>query len=171
MNLLAPENITFEEAINLTQSFLNNIDNMSEEDQEKTISSLVKTENGARGFFVTYLTDERPMADNYSTGVINGLKSSPEIVGELLVKNVAMSTGMSITHKRNSNEEMAEKSQRVTNRCINLIRALNLKLISQKITQLITTINQGEGVYQSFLERWGYDEPQKEAIKQVFEVI
>jgi hypothetical protein len=82
-----------------------------------------------------------------------------------------MSTGMSITHKRNGNEEMAEKSQRVTNRCINLIRALNLKLISQKITQLITTINQEKGVYQSFLERWGYDKQQKQAMKQAFELL
>jgi hypothetical protein len=168
MNLLASETISFEEAISLTQSFLDNLENMQEEDKYQIISSLVKTENGARGFFVTYLTDERLFADFPSEGIVKGLKSSREIIAELLVKNVAMSTAMAITHRDNHNEEMAQKSLRVKIRSINLIKELNLDLIQQKIAQLKITINQNQGVYQEFLERWGYDQNQKIAILEAF---
>lgn len=171
MNLLASATITFEEAIAFTKSLLNNLENMNEEEKEITVSSLVKTENGARGFFVTYLTDDRKIADFHSEGIIKGLKSSPEIVAELLVKNVAMSTAMAITHTRNNNEEMTIKSQRVTNRSLEAIKKLNLDIIREKITQLKITIEQEKGIYQDFLQRWGYDETQKQAITKMLSLI
>jgi hypothetical protein len=171
MNLLASETISFQEAIALTESFLEQRENLNEKEKEKTISSLVKTENGARGFFVTYLTNDGQIADFNSEGIIKGLKSSPEIVGELLVKNVAMSTAMVITHQRNNNQEMAQKSEEVKRRSIEVIKKLNLDLIHQKIKQLTTTINQEEGVYQEFLNRWGYDQQQKKAIAEAFSLI
>jgi len=64
-SLLASESITFEGAIELTQSLLSLIeaDQLSEADIEQAVRSLVKTQNGARGFFVTYLTDDLPEAD------------------------------------------------------------------------------------------------------------
>ncbi len=166
MQILADDNITFEKAIKLTQIFLNNYQNLNENDQEIIISSLVKSENGARGFFVTYLTDNREIADIPSEGVIKGLKSSPEIVSELLVKNVAMSTAMKISHQRSENEEMAQNSERVTNRSIQLIKDLKLDIVTEKIKQLITTITEKKGIYQDFLNRWNYDDQQQEMIKQ-----
>lgn len=164
MNLSASKNITFQEAIKLTQSFLENINSMDENQKEATVSSLVKTENGARGFFVTFLTNEEININNYSEGILNGLKSSPEIVAELLVKNVAMSTSMAITHRRNDNEELAEKSTQVKHRSKYIIKKLDLDVIREKIEQLKLTIEHKKGVYQEFLERWGYDHEQKQAI-------
>ena len=169
MNLLASETITFAEAIAFTQSLLDKIDTMKEVEKEQAVASLVKTENGARGFFVTYLTDDRTFADRPSPGIINGLKSAPEIVSELLVKNVAMSTAMAITHKRNNHPEMAQKSERVTERSVNLIKELQLNIITDKFKKLQSTIDVGEGEYQQFLQRWGYDEVQKQRIKKMVE--
>lgn len=166
MEILADDNITFEKAIQLTQIFLNDYQNLTENDQEIIISSLVKSENGARGFFVTYLTDNREIADIPSEGVIKGLKSSPEIVSELLVKNVAMSTAMKISHQRSENEKMAQNSERVTNRSIQLIKDLKLDIVTEKIKQLITTITEKKGIYQDFLNRCNYDDQQQEMIKQ-----
>jgi hypothetical protein len=164
MNLALNDSISFEEAIAFTQSFLNEIETLTENQKEETIANLVKTENGARGFFVTYLTDERSFIDNPSEGVINGLKIAPEIVGELLVKNVAMSTAMSITHQRNNDQEMRQKSQRVTQRSLKLIQELQSNIITEKIEKLQETIKNNQGEYQEFLERWGYDEEQKQLI-------
>lgn len=164
MNLLADENISFEEAMSFTQSLLDNLENLDEVAKEKAIASLVKTPNGARGFFVTDLTNDFSLADNPSQAVINGLKSCPEIVAEFLVKNVAMSTAMAITHQRNKDEEMAKNSQRVTKRCLNLIRELKLDIIAEKFKELKATILKGEGKYQDFLQRWSYDDEQKQAI-------
>ena len=166
MNLLASETITFKEAIAFTQSLLDKIDTLEEVEKERALASLVKTENGARGFFVTYLTDDRTFADRPSPGIVNGLKSAPEIVSELLVKNVAMSTAMAMVHRRNNNAEMAQKSERVTERSVNLIKELQLDIITDKFKKLQSTIDVGEGEYQQFLQSWGYDEGQKQKIKK-----
>ncbi|BAQ63625.1 hypothetical protein [Geminocystis sp. NIES-3709] len=168
MNLIAHENITFEEAINLTTNFIEQIPQLSESEKSSIVSSLVLTENGARGFFVTYLTHENSIVDGVSSGIIEGLKTSPEIVSELLVKNVAMSTAMKITHTRNNNLEMAEKSYGVTQRSLMLINKLSLPQSNEKIISLTNTIKDKKGVYQDFLNRWGYDDEQKQTILDIF---
>lgn len=168
MSLIATETISFEDAIALTQEFMEQIGDLSEAEKEKIVSALVASENGARGFFVTFLTSDNPLVDQESAGIINGLKSSAEIVSELLVKNVAMSTAMKITHQRNQHEEMAHQSQRVTNRSLYLIEQVSLTEAERKIADLKTTIDRGEGVYQAFLTRWQYDTEQKDAIVNIF---
>lgn len=167
MELLAKENISFPEAIAFTESLLENLKNLNDTELKEAIVSLVKTENGARGFFVTDLTNDFSLADSPPKEVIEGLKTSPKIVSELLVKNVAMSTAMAITHRRNNDEEMAKNSQRVTKRCLNLIKELKLDMITEKFTILKANIIKGEGEYQEFLKRWNYDEEQKKAILNV----
>lgn len=164
IDLIADKNITFEEAIALTHKFIEQINQLSEKEKSVIISSLVASENGARGFFVTYLTSDNPIADHPSEGIISGLKTSPEIVSELLVKNVAMSTAMRITHTRNNDPEMAESSLQVTQRSLNLINQLSLREIQAKIEQLKNTIVETKGTYQDFLNKWGYDQEQKEII-------
>ena len=64
-SLEVPAAVTFEQAIALTQSLLSQIEagSLSEADIATVISALVKTENGARGFFVTYLTSASSAAD------------------------------------------------------------------------------------------------------------
>ena len=168
MNEQVSDAITFEDAIALTQSLLEKMsaNQLKDTEIQSLITSLVKTENGARGFFVTYLTDERPLADNPSFGVIEALKSSPEIVGELLVKNLAMSSAMVMTHRRNQDETMAKGSDSVRQRTINLIQQMRSPLISEKLKELSTSAATGEGNYQSFLQRWGYDEEQKQVIQK-----
>lgn len=170
MSLVASDNITFEEAIAFTEQLISEMPSMSEDEKEIAIKSLVKTNNGARGLFVTYLTSDKAIADQYTTGIINALKTSPEIVGELLVKNVAMSTAMKIYHVRNNDGNMAEKSARVTTRSMQLIKQLDLDVIKQKLEQLKTTITEKQGQYQSFLQRWGYDEEQQQAILAVIQL-
>ena len=59
---------------------------------------------------------------------------------------------------------MAKSSQQVQERTAQLIKLVNLDLISEKLQQLVATIETG-GNYQVFLERWNYDEEQKQAIK------
>jgi hypothetical protein len=169
----APESITFEDAIALTQFLLDQMaaDQLEDEEIQAAITSLVKTENGARGFFVTYLTDNRPLADNPSSSAIKALKSSPEIVSELLVKNLAMSTATAINHRRNNNEEMAQGSDTVRRRTANLIKHIKSNLIAEKLQELQKSAARGEGNYQSFLQRWGYDEEQKQAIQQVISAV
>lgn len=158
--------ISFEDAIAFTQSFLAKLETkqITEPEIQKDVTALVQTENGARGFFVVYLTAETSLPDNPSLSIINALASSQEIVGELLVKNLAMSTAMAITHQRNNDQEMAQSSEQVSQRSSHLIQQLKSDTLQQKLQQLQESLTKNDGAYQSFLERWGYDAEQKEAI-------
>ena len=164
-----PEAISFEEAIALTQSFLAEMQqgSLSDSQIEQTIAALAASENGARGFFVTYLTDERSFADQPSDPIVQGLRSSPELVSELLVKNLAMSTAMILAHTRNQNLEMAQGSERVQRRTVQLIQLVKLAIVQTKLQTLSETIATNTGHYQRFLERWGYDIEQRDAIQQI----
>ena len=53
-----PESVTFEQAITLTKSLLSGVERgeWPEPAVERAIAQLVSTQNGARGFFVAYLT-------------------------------------------------------------------------------------------------------------------
>jgi hypothetical protein len=150
-----PEPLNFASAIAYTQELL-----AQSKISAAEISQLVQTEDGARGFFVTYLTSDFAMTEE----IIIGLRSQKEIVAELLVKNLAMSTAQQLYHRRREDEEMAKSSQKVQERTARLINLVNIDLVSQKLQQLIATIENG-GSYQTFLERWNYDKEQKQAIK------
>jgi hypothetical protein len=168
MNNLDKSSLSFPEAITATQSLMEKMNDrqLNETEIEQAIASLVNTKNGARGFFVAYLTSDLTLADNPTLGVINALKAAPEIVGELLVKNLAMSSAMAVTHRRDRDEIQAQNSERVTRRTANLIRLVNLDLITAELEKLQTTIVTGEGEYRDFLKRWGYDRTQQEIIQQ-----
>ncbi|MBD2307952.1 hypothetical protein H6G17_21000 [Chroococcidiopsis sp. FACHB-1243] len=172
-SLEVPAAVSFEQAIALTESLLSQIETgtLSETDIATVISALVKTENGARGFFVTYLTSASSAADSPSDAVIEALRSSPEIVSELLVKNIAMSTAQAIFHRRQQKEDMAEGSDRVHRRTKKLIQLVDLPQVRDRTQQLIESAKTGEGTYKGFLERWNYDPEQKQAICQALEQI
>lgn len=164
--LTVPAELSFEEAIALTQTLLSRLEQhqLTDAEAESYIAALVASETGARGFFVTYLTGEASLADRPSDAVVQALRTSPAIVADLLVKNLAMSTAMAIAHYRQHHPSMAEGSERVRSRTMGLIQRLQLPLIDQKLQSLRETARTGEGDYQSFLSRWGYDAEQQEAI-------
>jgi len=173
MNWHIPKYLTFEDALQLTRTLTEAMVNKKLKDSEieEIVTTLVNSENGARGFFVVYLTSDLPLADNPSEGVVNALKTSPEIVSELLVKNLAMSSAMSVTHRRNNDENMAKSSEKVAVRNGNLIKLTDLELSSQKLAALTQTIINNSGIYQAFLDKWEYDEEQKQTIQKYIESI
>lgn len=170
MSLKVPE-VTFEQAIALTQSLLSQLEAGVQQPEIAIISDLVKTQSGARGFFVTYLTSESSLADNPSTAIVQALRSHPEVVADLLVKNLAMSTAQVVFHRRNQNEEMAQDSQRVRQRTARLIELVDLTAVRDRIHELLQTLARGEGEYKAFLERWGYDTEQRQAISQALQQV
>lgn len=163
--------ITFEAAIAKTQDLLEQIAQaqISPEQAGAEIADLVKSQNGARGFFVTYLTDERPFADQADPAVVAALATSPETVAELLVKNLVMSTAMIIAHRRNQDEPNAQGSEQVQQRTAALISALQNPLLAEKIADLYHSLQTGAGDYATFLDRWGYDPEQRAAMAAALE--
>ncbi len=165
--------MTFEEAIAHTQSLLSQLaaGELSQHQFSDAIAQLVKSENGARGFFVTYLSSEETLADNPSSDLIEALQKSPDTVAELLVKNLAMSAAMAVAHRRNGNEQMAQGSDRVRSRTARIIEQIALPQVRELAHQLHKSALTEEGTYKTFLNRWGYDAEQRQVICQTLEQV
>ncbi|HEY9695163.1 MAG TPA: hypothetical protein V6D15_23420 [Oculatellaceae cyanobacterium] len=172
-NLKVPEKVSFEQAIELTQSLISQIEagELSEEEIAVYLADLFKTDFGSRGFFVSYLTSDSSLPDSPSPAVIQALKTNSEIIADLLVKNLAMSAASTVAHRRNNNPEMVASSERVTRRTTNLIELLQVPAIYQHSQNLLETVTNKEGSYKSFLERWGYDAEQQQAICQALKLV
>ncbi len=167
-NLTVPADIKFDEAINLTQTFLTQLKSkeLTSSQIQDFVSTLVQTANGARGFFVTYLTAQDPICDEPRSEIIDALRSQSEITADLLVKNIAMSTAQQIYHHRRNDAEMVASSATVATRTTKIIQQLNLPQIQEMCRELVKTIDTGAGAYSDFLQRWGYDDEQKTSIAQ-----
>jgi hypothetical protein len=161
--------ISFENAIQKTQDLLTQIEFLDANTITQKLTELVSTENGARGFFVTYLTSDLSYTEYPSLEVITALKTSPILVNELLVKNLAMSTAMVIYHRSQGDEENAQGSEKVQEKTGQLIKQLLSQSLGEKLQQLATSLNTGQGEYQAFLERWGYDDCQRQAIAKIIQ--
>jgi hypothetical protein len=164
--LPVPAKIKFDEAISLTQTFLTKLkkNELTSAEILAFVSELVQTANGARGFFVTYLTAQDPICDEPQPEVIAALQAHPDIAADLLVKNLAMSTAQQLYHHRRNDSEMMASSATVAARTTKIINQLNLPQIQEMCRELVDTINTGTGEYSDFLMRWGYDDEQKTAI-------
>jgi hypothetical protein len=168
----APDDITFEAAIALTQTLLDTLSQgQLETSLKEIVSKLLSTRNGARGFFVAYLTDARPFADNPNPEIVEALKSSPEQVSELLVKNLAMSTAMAVTHNRNAQPDQAQQSLQVSCRSADLIGRVGGERLMAEAQDLWQSVTDSSGPYTTFLKKWGYDAEQKAAIASRLEVV
>jgi hypothetical protein len=161
--------ISFENAIQQTQDLLSQIEFLDAKTITQKFTELVSTENGARGFFVTYLTSDLSHTEYPSLEVITALKTSPILVNELLVKNLAMSTAMVIYHRSQGDKENAQGSEKVQEKTGQLIKQLLSPALGEKLQQLATSLNTGQGEYQAFLERWGYDNYQRQAIAEIIQ--
>ncbi len=160
------KNITFEEAIAYTEDLLSR-HNLDDTQLELQIAELVQTTNGARGFFVCLLTGEWQLADAPNASVIRALQAHPQAIAELLVKNLVMSTAMAISHRRAGNSEQSEGSNRVSKRTALLIEKVDLPEVRTIATQVYDAALTNTGEYVAFLEKWGYDVEQKQAIANV----
>ena len=163
------KNITFEEAIAYTEALILRHDSheLNDAQLEAEISALVQSSNGARGFFVCFLTGEYQLADAPSAGVIRALQSDPKAIAELLVKNLAMSTAMAIAHRQAGNIEQAQGSDRVAKRTALLIEKVDLAEVREIAAQMQNSAISDTGEYAAFYKKWGYDAEQKQAIANV----
>jgi hypothetical protein len=171
--LSVPANIKFDEAIELTQAFSIQLkkNELASSEIQDFVSAMVQTANGARGFFVTYLTAPDPSFDEPRSEIIAALRANPEIAADLLVKNIAMSTAQQLYHQRRNDPEMMASSATVATRTTKIIQQINLDRIWDLCRELVNTIRTGSGAYSDFLTRWGYDEEQKNSIAQVISQI
>ena len=162
---------TFKQAMEATmiwcQSWEKN--EISDEVIADRIGELIKTVDGARGFFVISLSIDCPLMDRLPDALIFQLRSSGEIVVDLTVKNLAMSSAMVITHRKN-NDIQEFQSERIKIRCIELLKLLDSNKVKNRLSKLLEA-TKGHGKDLEFLKRWGYKDEQINAISEsIYEV-
>jgi hypothetical protein len=166
-----PDPVTFEGAIALTQDWLDRLERgeLSDRQFAAAVAPLVATIAGARGFFVAYLTGDGSAADRPSTDLVAGLAQSPDTVLELMIKNLAMSAAMEVTHDRAGDAAMAERSRQTNQRSARMLQrlaqsALGPQPVRDYLSQLHQAATEQAGPLAEFLDKWGYDPEQRAAI-------
>ena len=157
---------TFKEAMEATIIWCKSWENdeISDEVISDRIGELIKTVEGARGFFVVSLSIDCPLMDRFPDALIFQLRSSRDIVIDLTVKNLAMSSAMVITHHKN-NDSQEIQSERIKIRCIELLKLLDSNAVKKRLDVLLEA-TKGNGTDLKFLDRWGYNDEQITAISE-----
>ena len=162
---------TFKEAMQASMIWCKSWENdeISDEVISDRIGELIKTVEGARGFFVVSLSIDCPLMDRFPDALIFQLRSSRDIVIDLTVKNLAMSSAMVITHHKN-NDSQEIQSERIKIRCIELLKLLDSNAVKKRLDVLLEA-TKGNGTDLKFLDRWGYNDEQITAIAEsIYEV-
>ena len=157
---------TFKEAMEATMIWCKSWENdeISDEVISDRIGELIKTVEGARGFFVVSLSIDCPLMDRFPDALIFELRSSGDIIIDLTVKNLAMSSAMVITHHKN-NDSQEIQSERIKIRCIELLKLLDSNAVKKRLDVLLEA-TKGNGTDLKFLDRWGYNDEQITAISE-----
>ena len=162
---------TFKEAMQATILWCKSWENeeISDEVISDRIGELIKTKEGARGFFVVSLSIDCPLMDRFPDALIFQLRSSGDIIVDLTVKNLAMSSAMVIKHHDN-NDSQEIQSERIKIRCIELLKLLDSNQV-KKILDVLLEGTKGTGKDLIFLKKWGYNDEQINAISEsIYEV-
>ncbi len=150
---------------------------LSDEVLADRVGELVASRDGARGFFVVSLTGEAPLLDRLPEALVVALRQAGEGVVDLTARNLAMSTAMTLHHQRSGDREHQAGSERVQLRSTELLRHLEPVAVKQRLeTLLAAAAEQGgaeAGVVEdrAFLNRWGYDAEQRQAIALAIEAV
>lgn len=163
--------LSFEQAMADTRNLLEKQaqGEISTEQVATVIAELLTSNNGARGFFVVWLTGESALADAVPAEILVALRTAPDKVAELLTKNLAMSTAMAYTHRTNGDLASAAGSEQVSRRTQTLIAHLNLPAVDEQLALLKASLRYPNGHYTAFLQRWGYNSTQRRAIQNILE--
>ena len=156
---------TFQQAMEITAQWLQLWEHgeLSDEVLADRVAELVASRDGARGFFVVSLAGDCPLMDRLPDPVVMALRLAGAGVVDLTVRNLAMSTSMALHHQRSGDTQQQGGSERVTARCLELLRLLEPEAVRDRLEVLLAaTAGAGEDV--AFLDRWGYDAEQREAI-------
>ena len=162
---------TFKEAMQASMIWCKSWENdeISDEVISDRIGELIKTVEGARGFFAVSLSLDCPLMDRFPDPLIFQLRSAGEIVVDLTVKNLAMSSAMIITHRMNKDPQGLQ-SERIKIRCIELLKLLDSTQVKKRLDVLLEA-TKGNGTDLKFINKWGYNDKQINAISEsIYEV-
>ena len=157
---------TFQQAMEITATWLQQWENeeISDEVLADRVGEIIASRDGARGFFVVSLAGDSALMDRLPDPVVGQLRAGGAGVVDLTVRNLAMSSAMALHHRRQGDAAQQAGSERVTARCTELLRQLEPADVKERLEQLLEAALDNRGDDVSFLEKWGYDAEQRQAI-------
>ncbi|MEI8251523.1 MAG: hypothetical protein WCF98_10170 [Synechococcus sp. ELA057] len=164
---------TFPQAMEIAAQWLGLWENgeLSDEVLADRVAELVASRDGARGFFVVSLVGDCPLMDRLPEPLVLQLRLAGEPVVDLTARNLAMSTAMALHHGRAGDNDQQAASERVSGRCCELLRLLEPAAVKTRLETLLAAARDGQGEDVAFLDRWGYDPQQREAIVAAIEAV
>ena len=156
---------SFIQSINITKDWCKdwNDELLSDEVLADRINELLKTKNGIRGFFAYTLSDTNcTLLDKLPSALIFTFRDRGAYIVEITIKNLFMSSAQILNHKKDRNFEYAERSNNISDRCINLLKALDTKLVTGKINKMLSGI---DNMGNSFDSEVKYTAEQKDFIR------
>ena len=183
---------SFPQALAITGQWLELWENgeLSDEVLADRVAELVVSRDGGRGFFAVSLAGDSPLLDRLPEPLVLALRAVGAPVVDLCLRNLAMSTAMALHHARSGDPQQQAGSERVASRCTELLRLLDPSQVKQRLETLWAAARAGEsggeGIGdgqaasaalssikedQAFLQRWGYDAEQRNAIACALEAV
>ncbi len=157
---------SFIQSINIAKDWCKDWDDdlLSDEVLADRIKELIKTKNGTRGFFAYALSDSNcTLLDKLPSSLIFTLRERGDQIVEITIKNLFMSSAQILNHQKDKNFEYAERSNNISDRCINLLKELDTKLVTKKINKMLSEI---DNMGNSFYNKVKYNEEQKFFIRE-----
>ena len=137
---------------------------LSDEVLADRVAELVKTNNGLRGFFAYALSDINcSLLDKLPSSLIYKFVEGGEPIVEITLKNLIMSSAQIINHQRDNKPEYEKTSKNISNRCINILKVLDTKLVNNKVNM---TLNNLDNLGNTINNSKNYDIEQKELIRE-----
>lgn len=160
--------LSFAKAINRTEFLLRQwqAGTMTAEVLAQQLAGLLASSDSRRGFFVVALAGPSPLLDHLPTPIMEQFQCGGEAVVDLVARNLAMGTAMALEHQQQGHGEQAKGSLQVQRRAQALLTQLDPLAAGQRLDQLLAA-TEGHGADVAFLERWNYDDAQRQAIAQV----
>ena len=162
---------SFTQAINISAQWCKEWEEnlLSEEVLADRVAELIKTKNGLRGFFAYALSDQDCyLLDKLPFSFVFKLQEIGNDVVEIVVKNLIMSSAQIVVHDREKNFQYKSNSENISERCKNILRVLETKLVTKNINQIINDL---DNLGNSFDNSKKYDDKQKEFIKnQIYDI-
>ena len=160
------KNPTFIQSINIAKEWCKEWDDdlLSDEVFADRIKELLKTKSGIRGFFAYALSDSNcTLLDKLPSSIIFTLRERGQDIVEITIKNLFMSSAQILNHQKDKKFDYAERSNNISDRCINLLKELDTKLVTKKINEMLSEI---DNMGNSFDNEIKYSAEQKNYIRE-----